>query len=500
MLPRAMKRQFFLALYSIAFVPLVWQVVFVRENNDGNIKHIKNTLTVNGTDTTKLRYLQLIQHDVSSLLSFSDVSNDNVLLENVLEKLQTTSFRYFVYDNPNIVRLDVRKKAIEGQFSWPFKWGQRYKDFSTWEIRYLEVLESSPWRTYNVSQADFVLIPIPWCALVTAGGKHALRESLSALYQETIFQDSGARHVIFTFLEQLFEKEIFILNGDYYKFLSKTLTVAKNYDTPMIDRLPLHIKHKGYWTTVPRTRKERQFHPHRAFSLSWIGAATDPPPQGGSTLRPCAPLSLESFLHNKSLHFFYQTVPSPSLNNSTQFRHAINDQIERAAENNDTMMLLKPSSVGWGLPANQWWQDFGRARFCLVIRGDNPASRSLWRAIRHGCIPVIISDFLPFYSPAFKSLMPMQSYAVVVDEFQYLQNPIQTLNQAISNLTLQDILSKIDGVNLMQRLIMPHHPQSLFVQAFGREALLTFTDEYYQVQANLYGETFNTTYNVKFAN
>lgn len=481
--------------YGLAFVSLA---LFSYRRNTRETIHTIGSLSVKSrTDDTNLRYFDLIQQEQKRQPSLSDISHDHALKDRVLEKLQTTKFRYYVYDNANMTRYDIRQRAKNRQFTWRPAWGQRFKEFSVWEILYLEALESSPFRTYNASDADFVVIPIPWSALAVAGSPQDPALALNALFQEPLFQQEQPTqipHVLLSFLEPMFNKPNFLISGPQYQvLLSKNLSVAHNCDHAIWERIPRKLlTEKGYW-------KEGFSHPklhvRRGFSISWIGAITDegPKTQPNKNHDGALRLSLEIFLYNKTLHFFYQTTEGTSINNSTQFRHGINNQL---AELNDTV-LLQPSSIGWGLPAEQWWHDFEEARFCLVIRGDNPASRSVWRSIGHGCIPVIVSDTMPYYSPAFRSLIDMQDYAVMVDEFAYLHSPAQTLNAAILNLTQSEIQSKIEGVTLMQQVLVPNHDKSLFVRAFGRETLMSFTDKYYQIQGTLYGEDFtvnNTSY------
>lgn len=497
--------------FSVLFylsVLCLFQVIYFRGGSFFTPTSIADRVKSSNNNPT---YWELI----SSSSPLSELSNDNLILDKVLEKLQTTSFRYYVYDNPNITRLDLRQRAMLDMFTWRPKWGVRFKEFSKWEVRYLQALEESTYfRTYNASQADFVLIPIPWCAIFTAGSNTDIHTTLEALFHEPLFQANSNKHVTFTFLEFLFDKQFGLTNAEYQVLLQKDLlSVARNYDSQILDRISQDIWNKGYWAGMGRGNK---MHTRRGFSVSWMGAATDDEDHHHHQQQQTAtnnknntawrPLSMEFFVHNKSLHFFYQTFTGNSVNNSTQFRHAVvheqeqelqqqqqeNQTAEEAAAN--ALSLLQPSSIGWGLPPAEWWHQFGMARFCLVIRGDNPASRSLWRAIRHGCIPAVVSDTMPYYAPAFRSLIQMSDYAVMVNEFDYLRHPAQTLNDVILNLTQNDIQAKINGVNVMQRLIMPQHPNSLFAQAFGREALLSFTDEYYAIQGALYGEQFNTSY------
>jgi Exostosin family len=87
-----------------------------------------------------------------------------------------------------------------------------------------------------------------------------------------------------------------------------------------------------------------------------------------------------------------------SVKNSTQFS-TCTDTKKDMVQN-----LLEPSSVGFDVTAEKWLQQFQDSKFCLVIRGDMPGSRSMCCAIKSGCIPIIVSVMLchighPFFDP-----------------------------------------------------------------------------------------------------
>lgn len=497
---------------QLKFTLLPTSTTQIKYGYSSTVAAAANATSTSIEAATHLRYLDLIHPDHHQHGGGGGGGGDdsNVLLKMVLEKLQATPFRYYIYDNPNITRHDIRIRAKNGQFTWRQRWGQRFKEFSLWEIRYLEAFEeqqqqhqtspspSPSLRTLNASEADFIIIPIPWCALMMAGMPNDLQNTMNALYHDPLFLNLQNRFVVLSFMEYLFQRPMGLSKADYNILKQVSLSVALTSDATIMNRIPDWVLNKGYWS-----QPEQGILYQRGFSISWMGAATDDDyhPSPSSLATNHQPMSPELFLWNKTLHFFYQTTTHTSLNNSTQFRHGIVHQshqtvVEREGHpTNQTLLVLpQPSSIGWGLRPEEWLHDFASARFCLVIRGDNPASRSLWRAIRHGCIPVVVSDMLPYYSPVFRSLLDMDDYAVMVDEFAYLANPTKALTEAIYNLTLHDIQSKLNGVNLMQRLIIPNHPKSLFVQAFGRETLFSFSDDYYKIQKTLYGVEFNTSY------
>lgn len=176
---------------------------------------------------------------------------------------------------------------------------------------------------------------------------------------------------------------------------------------------------------------------------------------------PYVPASYEhKFLTANSVEIFYRSRLRESAFNSTPFRHAmLNESVFRKFPN---------SSIGIDVSPEQWMSEFQSARFCMVIRGDTPTSRALLRAIKVGCIPVVVSDLYPSYATTLKSSIPMHKYAVLLDEAMFLADPVATVSHTLNN--LDDISSKIQWLALAQRIMIPDHPASLFVPALLYEA------------------------------
>jgi len=186
---------------------------------------------------------------------------------------------------------------------------------------------------------------------------------------------------------------------------------------------------------------------------------------------PYQPSTVENFYRNKPIVFFYHTTPSTSLNNSTQFRHGLPDAVIAASNATTTntttrpvTMIKQPSSIGYGLPKEQWIHDTSQAKFCPAIRGDNPMTTSIWRSVRVGCIPVVVSDIWEYYSPIFRSQIHFNDFCVVVDEMTYLVDPIGTMNDAIDNLSENDLRSKIGTLAVVQRMLIPDDQLDAVVQ------------------------------------
>jgi len=173
--------------------------------------------------------------------------------------------------------------------------------------------------------------------------------------------------------------------------------------------------------------------------------------------------------------YFYHTRNFESAAGSTKFRHAPVTNIP--ANGTSEAQTYNLSSVGFGIDNPvEWNHKYSHSKFCLVIRGDNPGSRALLRAVRVGCIPVIVSDLYPRYAPSYKSTLHISEYAILINETEFLSNPWGELHRVYSSLTEMDIKRKIHAIALAQRVVFPDHPDSLFVPAFLREAWLSIPE------------------------
>ena len=112
-----------------------------------------------------MRGLSLFDFGTESLASIVKITQH-------LESYQGN--RYYVYTNTNFSLPDIRVKAKN--FSTPTwgnrLWTSRFKSYALGEIRYIEALEqytNSNLRTFNIVDADFVVVPIPLSAAVFWG-------------------------------------------------------------------------------------------------------------------------------------------------------------------------------------------------------------------------------------------------------------------------------------------------------------------------------------------
>lgn len=140
------------------------------------------------------------------------------------------------------------------------------------------------------------------------------------------------------------------------------------------------------------------------------------------------------------------------------------------------MFEHQPFSIGFDIPPDKWLERFIDSKFCLIIRGDQPGSRSLNRAIRAGCMPLIVSDVLPVFQSLYPKTLQYNDFAVMVQEEDFLVDPIGSLDRAIM-LPKPEIEEKLEGLRLMQRIESADQSDSLFVPAFAREVVETMKEK-----------------------
>ena len=98
------------------------------------------------------------------------------------------------------------------------------------------------------------------------------------------------------------------------------------------------------------------------------------------------------------------------------------------------------------------------------------------RAIRAGCMPLIVSDSLPAYQPLYSKTVNYSNFALLVKEDDFLDDPFRSLDNAVSSLSPTDLRNKVEGLRLMQRIVTCDQPDSLFVPAFSREIVQTMSE------------------------
>ena len=172
-----------------------------------------------------------------------------------------------------------------------------------------------------------------------------------------------------------------------------------------------------------------------------------------------AEATYEKFVES-SLFIFYHCRETEFMNNSTIYRRApLRPSVQKA---------IPKSSIGYDLEKEQWLRDFADSKFCLVVRGDIPHSHALLRAVKAGCIPVVVSDLYEYYAPTFRSSLNMRDFCIFIDEDKFVKDPARTL-QELDELSEDQVQAKLAALRFAQRVVAPDHPKSLFVPAFLHE-------------------------------
>ena len=376
-------------------------------------------------------------------------------IEQVIQRLTKSPMpRYYVYEDDRfeaeILPFEAPGKQERGRMKY------RYEGFARAEEYIIRTLANHSLRTRDGEEADLFFVPISLTRhLIERRLGHNVAEVLFALYNQTYFQTlQGHRHFMIVQIHNMWSWE----HIDLYKGRSMRLsqqypklwnvTIGKEFDQEGCEE----ANKKGFLegSDFKRVMLEKAVTMSRSsFSLNSIPLAKFPYTRA----------SLAKF-RNSTWDCFYHSRTTTFLYNSTPYRHALL---------NDTVLKALPgSSIGFDIHPRQWMEHFQSSRFCLVIRGDSPMSKSQLRAVKAGCIPVIVSNLLEYYSPTFKSSIAMSDYTIMVDEDEFLANPVASLLK-LNDLSEEVISEKLEYLALAQRLFLPDHPESLFVPALLHE-------------------------------
>jgi len=405
------------------------------------------------------QFFQLVSLDFLSAVGGPVVSEAPLVskIQKMTELLESSTTRYYVYDDEKFVLSDIRAKAIQdAPKTWSNKWGQRYSKYAEGEIRWIEALERHPQRTRDPCEADFFVVPIPVTATIFWGQPQLFRDAFLTLFDSALFLQHPERHVAaFTTTEKVFGWDFWGLSDEEMKKFQSSIIVRDS------NVAGLEKRHKKLFFPGRNTELEAKYFGH-VVSLGYGG-------EGSNPSRPYDPVTLEKW-NRKQFWFFYHTRREPSLANSTQFRQFFTNSSPLESFEH------QPVSIGFDILPDEWIRIFSDAKFCLIIRGDQPGSTSLTRALRAGCMPMIISEALPVFQSLYSKTLQYDDFALIVKEEDFIEDPIGTLDKAVllSNAGLEE---KLEGLRLMQRIVSADQSDSLFVPAFAREIVGIMKDK-----------------------
>lgn len=329
------------------------------------------------------------------------------------------------------------------------------------EFNVLQALEEHPLRTYNPEDADLYIVPTPITELLLYGCRWEdctwYDESIMALTEHPIFRKTGGHnHVMISFnwlsFSHKFQAFIPALSRNY-KYL-QNVTVAHHFDpfgsmelaaSPDVD--------SQYKALFPEETPVTN-----AFSIG-LGLGYD-------ETFPIQEASYEKFESSKNF-VFYHTSDRDFHYGSTKYRKALlHEDLANAGSS-----PLPASSIGTDVDYETWVEGIMSSKFCLVVRGDTPHSHALFAAVRAGCIPVVVSDYYSTYAPPFKSSLTMEDFCIFIKEADFADQK-DALTQVLALEKLDDsfIRDKLHNLRVAQKILMPDHQESLFVEAFMKEA------------------------------
>ena len=450
---RRSRRPLDLRRYFVAF--LLFLALFILQAQFAQLTNLNfDTVLHNVMDTTLV-----YQNDIRSCPSLAVSAK---VKETIQMLTRPPMLRYFVYDDgPFQPRPRTPKTERHGKEL--FLLNRRYGSFADAEEHIINTLANSSLRIHDPDQADLYFIPISLTRhLITRRERHVIASVFDDLYSQASFQSyQGHRHFMIVQIPNMWSWEhIFLYEQEYAQVAQQyvklwNVTIGKVFDQEGCEeaRKKGLLEGSGFKSMMLDSAVTMS---RSSFSLNSIPLAKF----------PFTPASLAKY-RNSTWDCFYHSRREPSMFNSTPYRHAL--------LNTTVVKALPGSSIGFDIHPNQWMEHFQSSRFCLVIRGDSPMSRAHLRAVKVGCIPVIVSNLLEYYSPTFKSSIAMSDYSIILDEDEFLADPIATVLK-LNALSEDVICEKLAYLELAQRLFLPDHPESLFVPALLHEVNESMTN------------------------
>jgi hypothetical protein len=378
---------------------------------------------------------------------------DYLLLE---RELRGMSIRFFVYEEPD-------ELVQRNQLSW-FRSGKhseilraRFGAEAKAEDFVLETLSNHSLRTMNQTRADLCIVPLRVGSAII-GRNSVEMDSLRLALLNTTFRTRP--HVLVSLTTVGFNQ--------YHQANTARHGMGPAFYT---DVAPLIVAQS--WAAHASANVAQQGtargHDYRGMfsqldrALSTYGFSMGLLPQQSLAYTEA---TYERFRTAKNF-VFYQTRREPSDWNSTRFRQILLDPPVLNQFNGTN------SSIGFGLPPEEWLREFSSSQFCLAIRGDTPHTHALLNAVKVGCIPVVVSDFYPIYAPSFPSTLDMEDYSIFIPERDFIRDPAGEVLKLL-NLGEDEIRRKLEGLAFAQKVVVMDHPESLFVQAFLKESMASY--------------------------
>jgi hypothetical protein len=378
--------------------------------------------------------------------------------------LRNLSIHFFVYEEPEeLVQLQQiiwfrsgTQKFRKGKHSLTLR--ARFGAEAKQEDDVLEALSHHPLRTRNRTNANLFIIPFRLGSVIIGRETHEFNLLRCALLNITTFRKQP--HVLLSLTTIGFNQHHILntaphgMDRAFYRDVAP-LIVAQSWAAHASANVSQQGAAKGHEFQGMFLQLDHAMSNH-GFSVGLLPDGSLP--YYGATYGKFR--SAKNFL-------FFQTRMEEFDWNSTRFRKILMDPsvMNRLHGTN--------SSIGFGLPPEDWVREFSNSQFCLAIRGDTPHTHSLLNAVKVGCIPVVVSDFYPIYAPSFPSTLTMEDYCIFIPEDDFIRDPAGQVLK-LMELSELEIRRKLRGLAFAQKVVVMDHPDSLFVPAFLRESLVAY--------------------------
>ena len=402
----------------------------------------------------------LAQHPQSSIgmipIPLEQYPRDFTIIEAKLRYEATPFYMYGEEDHYDLLQTDILEWFRSGRENMLLR--KRFSAEAKQEDQALMVMSNHSFRTTDRTKADVFVVPFRVGVGIIYGDPRKIRAFVKALLSNTTFREQP--HVVLSLTTVGFNQFHITsiaragMTRQFYRMASP-LIVAQSHDSHSC----ANISHQG---AAQGHDFDGEFQ-HLDHAMSTYGFSVWLLPQIDL---PYHEATYEKFRNAKNF-IFYQTRTEPSAWNSTRFRQIL---LEPQFLNR---MNWTNSSIGFGLPPDEWIREFPRSKFCLAIRGDTPHTHALLHAVKVGCIPVVISDFYPAFAPSFPSTLKMEEYCIFIPEDDYIRDPAAELLK-LMYLSEEEIRRKIEALAFAQKVVLMDHPESLFVEAFLKESLYAF--------------------------
>lgn len=295
-----------------------------------------------------------------------------------------------------------------------------------------EQLSTHPQRTYDPDTAEVFIIPYLFAKEFECN-PYTYTKRLEGAFEALVSQKSFQRNYGHDHLMGTFD---YVFNA-YWKLANMMVPreLSKHLANVTATRYEIH-NHEILHNDIFRPKSDNV---HTTSSLV-VPYALKTDTNTSNIPWSMRPIRVWYYTQNKSCVTEYQT----------KLRHRPFLQETWSGQNLDR--------VGFTIPAEEWNRGWPKSRYCLVIRGDTPTSHALYHAVAHGCIPVIISDYIQHVGIPFG--IDVDAFSVRVSEQAWMRDGMH----AVIRMLEKNPVEKLSALARVRPFMLWEHPQSRVIE------------------------------------